>query len=200
MFKKFICALLFLTSVTAVAQTEGTADSAQKPQAASNPVVVMTTSAGVIELELMPTQAPITVRNFLRYVENGFYEGTIFHRVIDNFMIQGGGFNKDMLRKDTLPPIQNESANGLPNLRGTISMARTNAPHSATSQFFINLKNNHFLNANGPKPGYAVFGHVINGMDVVTAVGHTQTGRQGPYRDVPVEPIIIEKVELKNAQ
>ncbi|MCV6610797.1 MAG: peptidylprolyl isomerase [Amphritea sp.] len=200
MFKKFICALLFLTSVTAVAQTEGTADSAQKPQAASNPVVVMTTSAGVIELELMPAQAPITVRNFLRYVENGFYEGTIFHRVIDNFMIQGGGFNKDMLRKNTLPPIQNESANGLPNLRGTIAMARTNEPHSATSQFFINLKNNSALNAKSWKPGYTVFGHVINGMNVVTAVGLTQTGQQGPYRNVPVEPIIIEKVELKGAQ
>lgn len=197
MFKQLIFTLLCMTAVIAQAQT---GNAAQPATPTGNPVVIMTTSAGTIELELMPAQAPITVANFLRYVENNFYEGTIFHRVIDNFMIQGGGFNKDMLRKDTLPPIQNESANGLPNLRGTIAMARTNAPHSATSQFFINLKNNHFLNANGPKPGYAVFGHVINGMDVVTTVGHTQTGRQGPYRDVPVEPIIIEKVELKNAQ
>jgi len=161
------------------------------------PVVVMTTSAGVIELELMPEQAPLTVANFLRYVESGFFTDTIFHRVIDNFMIQGGGFTVDMERKDTLPPVRNESINGLPNMRGTISMARTNDPDSATSQFFINLKNNDFLNANGPRPGYAVFGKVVSGMDIITGIGHVQTGRQGPYKDVPVEPIVIQSVALK---
>lgn len=197
MIKKLIATALFFSSLITPALA---ADPGNTEPPRNNPVAIMTTSAGTIEIELMPQQAPQTVANFLRYVDNGFYEGTIFHRVIDNFMIQGGGFNKDMLRKDTLPPISNESANGLPNLRGTIAMARTNNPDSATSQFFINLKNNHFLNANGPKPGYAVFGQVINGMDVVTRVGHTQTGRQGPYRDVPVEPIIIEKVELKASQ
>ncbi|RTE64949.1 peptidyl-prolyl cis-trans isomerase [Amphritea opalescens] len=162
-----------------------------------NPVVVMTTSAGVIELELMPEQAPLTVANFLRYVDSGFFTDTIFHRVIDNFMIQGGGFSADLERKDTLPPVRNESANGLPNMRGTIAMARTNDPDSATSQFFINLKNNDFLNAKGPRPGYAVFGKVINGMDIITQIGHVQTGRQGPYSDVPVEPIVIQSVVLK---
>lgn len=161
------------------------------------PVVVMTTSAGVIELELMPEQAPLTVANFLRYVESGFFTDTIFHRVIDNFMIQGGGFTVDMERKDTLPPVRNESINGLPNMRGTISMARTNDPDSATSQFFINLKNNDFLNANGPRPGYAVFGKVVSGMDIITGIGHVQTDRQGPYKDVPVEPIVIQSVALK---
>lgn len=161
------------------------------------PVVVMTTSAGVIELELMPEQAPLTVANFLRYVDSDFFNGTIFHRVIDNFMIQGGGFSVDLERKDTLPPVRNESHNGLPNMRGTIAMARTNAPDSATSQFFINLKNNDFLNAKGPRPGYAVFGKVINGMDIITQIGHVQTGRQGPYRDVPIEPIVIQSVTLK---
>lgn len=200
MFKKLFFSLLLFTSVVAQAQTDTTEEASATTNATANPVVILTTSAGVIELELMPQQAPITVKNFLRYVENGFYEGTIFHRVMDNFMIQGGGYNKDMLRKDTLPPIQNESANGLPNLRGTIAMARTNAPHSATSQFFINLKNNHFLNAKDWKSGYAVFGHVINGMNVVAAIGLTQTGRQGPYENVPVKPIIIEKAELKRAQ
>ena len=161
------------------------------------PVVVMTTSAGVIELELVPEQAPLTVANFLRYVENGFFTDTIFHRVIDNFMIQGGGFTADLERKDTLPSERNESINGLPNMRGTISMARTNDPDSATSQFFINLKNNDFLNANGPRPGYAVFGKVVSGMDIITRIGHVQTGRQGPYKDVPVEPIVIQSVALK---
>ncbi|MDO6563741.1 peptidylprolyl isomerase [Amphritea sp. 1_MG-2023] len=162
-----------------------------------NPVVVMTTSAGVIELELLPEQAPLTVANFLRYVDNGLYSDTIFHRVIDNFMIQGGGFSVDLEKKDTLPPVRNESVEGLPNMRGTIAMARTNDPHSATSQFFINLKNNEFLNAKGSRPGYTVFGKVISGIDVITQIGHVQTGRQGPYKDVPLDPILIQSVSLK---
>ncbi len=186
MLKKFLLSLLLSVTVLNTAFADDV-----------NPVVVMTTSAGVIELELMPEQAPLTVANFLRYVDNGFFTNTIFHRVIDNFMIQGGGFSVDMERKDTLPPVANESVNGLPNMRGTIAMARTNDPNSATSQFFINLKNNDFLNAKGPRPGYAVFGKVVKGMDVITQVGHVQTGRQGPYKDVPVEPIVIQSVVLK---
>ena len=186
MFKKYLLSLLLSVGLLSPALAEDL-----------NPVIVMTTSAGVIELELMPEQAPLTVANFLRYVENDFFPDTIFHRVIDNFMIQGGGFSVDMERKDTLPPVRNESTNGLPNLRGTIAMARTNDPNSATSQFFINLKNNDFLNAKGPRPGYTVFGKVVNGLDVLTQIGHVQTGRQGPYKDVPVEPIIIQSVVLK---
>ena len=186
MIRKLFISLLFSALMIQAAQAEST-----------KPVVVMTTSAGVIEIELMPEQAPLTVANFLRYVENGFFKDTIFHRVIDNFMIQGGGFTQDMGRKDTLPPVRNESANGLPNLRGTIAMARTNDPHSATSQFFINLKHNDFLNAKGPKPGYAVFGRVTEGMDVITRIGHTQVQRVGPYKNVPVTPIVIESVEVK---
>lgn len=186
MLKKYLLSLLLSVTFFSTAFAEEV-----------KPVVVMTTSAGVIELELMPEQAPLTVANFLRYVENGFFTNTIFHRVIDNFMIQGGGFTVDLERKDTLAPVRNESTSGLPNMRGTIAMARTNDPHSATSQFFINLKNNDFLNANGPNPGYAVFGKVISGMDVITQIGHVQTGRQGPYKDVPVEPIVIQSVVLK---
>jgi len=186
MFKKYLLSLLLSVTLFSPAFADEV-----------KPVVVMTTSAGVIELELMPEQAPLTVANFLRYVENGFFTDTIFHRVIDNFMIQGGGFTTDLERKDTLPPVRNESINGLPNMRGTISMARTNDPDSATSQFFINLKNNDFLNANGPRPGYAVFGKVVSGMDIITRIGHVQTGRQGPYKDVPVEPIVIQSVALK---
>ncbi|WP_432470558.1 peptidylprolyl isomerase [Amphritea sp. HPY] len=162
-----------------------------------NPVVVMTTSAGVIEIEMMPEQAPASVENFLMYVEKGFYKGTIFHRVIDNFMIQGGGFDQDMSRKEAFPPIMNESMNGLNNDKGTISMARTNDPDSATSQFFINLKDNDFLNPRGRQAGYAVFGKVVSGIEIVEAIGKTSTGVVGPYRDVPKEAIIIENVTVK---
>lgn len=186
MFKKYLLSMLLSVTLFSPAFADDL-----------NPVVVMTTSAGVIELELMPEQAPLTVANFLRYVDSGFFTDTIFHRVIDNFMIQGGGFSADLERKDTLPPVRNESANGLPNMRGTIAMARTNDPDSATSQFFINLKNNDFLNAKGPRPGYVVFGKVINGMDIITQIGHVQTGRQGPYSDVPVKPIVIQNMALK---
>uniref|UniRef100_UPI0035E3F972 peptidylprolyl isomerase n=1 Tax=Aliamphritea ceti TaxID=1524258 RepID=UPI0035E3F972 len=163
--------------------------------AADNPVVTMTTSEGVIKLELYPEKAPHTVKNFLTYVENGFYQGTVFHRVMDNFMIQGGGFTSNMTMKETLPPIVNESANGLINKKGSISMARTQIEDSATAQFFINLKDNHFLNGTPGKAGYAVFGQVIEGMDVVEKIGKTKTGNRGRFQNVPVNSITINNVE-----
>ncbi|GGK54182.1 peptidylprolyl isomerase [Amphritea balenae] len=189
MFKKIFVSLLLSFSLIQAAAAEQT-----------NPVVVMTTSEGVIELEMMPEQAPKTVANFLKYVDNGFFEGTIFHRVIKDFMIQGGGFTMHMDRKETLPPVQNESGNGLQNLTGTIAMARTQDPHSASSQFFINLKDNHFLNGTSMKAGYAVFGRVSSGMDIVTKIGATETGTRGAYRDVPAKPILIQSVKLKQAE
>jgi cyclophilin family peptidyl-prolyl cis-trans isomerase len=157
----------------------------------------METSAGTIRIELFPQQAPITTQNFLAYVDSGFYDGTIFHRVIPGFVVQGGGFTRDMERKATnRPAIQNESTNGLKNLRGTLSMARTNAAHSATSQFFINLVDNPALDPGG-RPGatwgYAVFGKVIDGMDVVDAIAAQPTTTVDGMADVPVEPVVIEK-------
>ena len=160
--------------------------------------VLMKTNKGDIVLELNADKAPVTVENFLRYVNDGAYDGTIFHRVIPNFMIQGGGFTADMKRKEAGAPIDNEADNGLRNERGTIAMARTSNPHSATAQFFINTKNNDFLNHKGKSPqgwGYAVFGHVAEGMDVVAAISGVKTGTRGPFRDVPADPIVITKVK-----
>jgi len=162
-----------------------------------NPIVVMETSEGVIKIELDAAKAPITVENFLKYVDDKFYDGTIFHRVIPGFMIQGGGFTEDMQQKETLPPIKNEASNGLRNNTGTIAMARTSVVDSATSQFFINVKDNDFLNHQNESPsgyGYAVFGKVIDGMDVVHKIEHVQTTSVGPHRDVPAKPVIIQKV------
>ncbi len=156
--------------------------------------VLMTTSEGDILLELDLESAPVTVDNFLGYVDSGFYEGTIFHRVIRNFMIQGGGLKPDMTQKPTRPPIRNESGNGLSNRRGTVSMARTNAPDSATCQFFINVVDNPALDAPPTGgPGYAVFGKVVAGMDVVDAIKAVQTGLKKGHRDVPIEDVVIEK-------
>jgi cyclophilin family peptidyl-prolyl cis-trans isomerase len=163
---------------------------------AKRPVVVIETSAGDITVELFPDRAPITVDNFLAYVKSGFYEGTIFHRVIRGFMIQGGGVTADLQRKPTRPPIKNEAANGLKNTRGTIAMARTSEVDSATSQFFINTVDNAFLDHKGPDPkdyGYAVFGRVIAGMEVVDRI---EQGKTGPG-DVPVEPVLIKRVRIK---
>jgi cyclophilin family peptidyl-prolyl cis-trans isomerase len=162
-----------------------------------NPVVKMTTSMGVIQIELYPEKAPVTVGNFLGYVKDGFYDGTIFHRVINRFMIQGGGFTEGMKQKPTRPAIVNECGPELRNLRGTIAMARTSAPNSATCQFFINQKDNPALDFDGPnKPGYAVFGKVIEGMDVVDRIATVQTMRLPTgMGDVPVQPIVIQKVE-----
>ena len=164
---------------------------------ASNPQVVMETSRGEIVLELYPDKAPLTVKNFLAYIDAGFYSGTVFHRVIPGFMIQGGGFSRGMQKKPTLTPVKNEAFNGLKNDRGTIAMARTQDPHSASSQFFINTADNADLNYNGQTPsgwGYAVFGKVIEGMQVVDAISKVETGTQGPFRDVPKTPVEIIQV------
>jgi cyclophilin family peptidyl-prolyl cis-trans isomerase len=159
--------------------------------------VVMKTSMGDIRLELYPDQAPVTVQNFLEYANSGFYDGTIFHRVISSFMIQGGGFTPDMQKKATREPIVNEAANGLSNRRGTIAMARLPQPDSATAQFFINVQNNMNLDYNGAQnPGYAVFGRVTDGMDVVDDIRFVPTTRVGPYSDVPAEPVIIEEIRV----
>jgi cyclophilin family peptidyl-prolyl cis-trans isomerase len=159
--------------------------------------VKLETSIGDIVIELNEKAAPVTVKNFLRYAEESFYDGTIFHRVIPNFMIQGGGFKSDMQQKKTHEPIVNEAKNGLKNDRGTIAMARTNDPNSATAQFFINYKNNDFLNYAGTQnPGYAVFGKVIEGMDVVDKIAAVKTSQKGPQSDVPVEPVVIKSAKV----
>ena len=157
-----------------------------------NPIVKLQTSKGDIYIELYKNEAPITVENFLTYVKDGFYDGTIFHRVMPNFMIQGGGFTADMERKDTRDPIVNEASNGLLHERGTVAMARKREPDTATSQFFINHKDNDFLNyIENENPGYAVFGKVIDGMDVVDAIASVMTTTVNDMADVPVEPVII---------
>lgn len=166
---------------------------------AADPQVDMKTSAGTIRLELYPAKAPKTAENFLQYVKDGHFNGTIFHRVIDNFMIQGGGFDKGFKQKPTRDPVQNEAKNGLKNDLGTIAMARTSAPHSASSQFFINGKNNDFLNAASAQDGwgYTVFGKVVSGMDVVMKISKSPTGSGGPFpADVPREMVVIESVAL----
>ena len=161
--------------------------------------VLMETSKGNIELALDADKAPVTVANFLRYVDEGFYDGTVFHRVISGFMIQGGGMTEDMQKKPTHEPIKNEADNGLSNKRGTIAMARTSDPNSATSQFFINHKDN--PNLDFPNyGGYAVFGKVIKGMDVVDAIAATPTGIKAGRRDVPVETIFIKSVKRVEPQ
>jgi len=166
--------------------------------AAADPVHVrMKTSLGDIALELYPDRAPVTVQNFVDYANSGFYDGTIFHRVISHFMIQGGGFTPDMQKKPTREPIVNEADNGLSNRRGTIAMARLPQPDTATAQFFINVQNNMNLDyKNERNPGYAVFGQVTEGMDVVDDIRFVPTTRVGAYSDVPVEPVIIEEVRV----
>jgi cyclophilin family peptidyl-prolyl cis-trans isomerase len=159
----------------------------------------METSMGTITLELDEGKAPETVENFVGYAKDGHYDGTIFHRVIDGFMIQGGGFTKSMDQKPTRAPIRNEAMNGLKNLRGTIAMARTNVVDSATSQFFINLVDNGFLDFSMPTPqgfGYAVFGRVTDGMQVVDAIAKVKTGFSGPHQNVPETPVVIKKVTI----
>ena len=166
---------------------------------AADPQVDMKTSLGTIRIELYPAKAPKSVENFLQYVKDGHFNGTIFHRVIDNFMIQGGGFDKGYKQKSTRAPIENEAKNGLKNDLGTLAMARTSAPHSASSQFFINLKDNNFLNAASSQDGwgYAVFGKVVGGMDVVMKIAKTPTGPGGPFpTDAPREMVVIESATV----
>ena len=166
----------------------------------ANPTVLLETTSGDILIELYADKAPATVENFLKYVNEGFYANTIFHRVIKGFMIQGGGMNMKMEEKATHAPIKNEADNGLANERGTIAMARTNDPDSATAQFFINVANNDFLNHKNETPsgyGYAVFGKVIQGQDVVDRIKSVSTGSYGPYQDVPKTPVIIKSIVQK---
>jgi peptidyl-prolyl cis-trans isomerase A (cyclophilin A)/peptidyl-prolyl cis-trans isomerase B (cyclophilin B) len=188
------------------ATTKAKAKVAEAPAAAESDKsaatkVLMKTSLGDMTIELYPDKAPKTVENFLGYVNSGFYDGTVFHRVIDNFMIQGGGFTQDLHQKPTKPAIPNEAKNGLSNLRGTLAMARTGDPNSATAQFFINVVDNPRLDftseANGATWGYCVFGKVTSGLDVVDKIRAVPTGAQGPFRsDVPVTPVVIEKVTV----
>ncbi len=169
-------------------------------QAASNPVVVMKTTHGVVEIELNQEKAPLSVANFLAYVDAKFYDNTIFHRVIPGFMIQGGGFNKKMEQKTTRAPVQNEANNGLLNDTGTIAMARTSDPHSATAQFFINVENNSALNHTGMTEagwGYAVFGKVIKGMDVVNRIKAVRTGNLSGHQNVPMDTVMIKSIRRK---
>jgi peptidyl-prolyl cis-trans isomerase B (cyclophilin B) len=159
-------------------------------------MVELHTNHGVIKLELDADKAPKSVENFLNYVKAGHYDNTVFHRVIDGFMIQGGGFEPGMKQKTTQAPIDNEANNGLKNVKGSVAMARTNDPHSATAQFFINVNDNDFLNHSSPTPqgwGYAVFGKVVDGLDVVDNIRKVKTGSKGFHQDVPVDDVVIEK-------
>jgi peptidyl-prolyl cis-trans isomerase B (cyclophilin B) len=162
-------------------------------------MVELHTNHGVIKLELDAEKAPKSVENFLNYVKAGHYDNTVFHRVIDGFMIQGGGFEPGMKQKPTAEPINNEANNGLKNVNGSVAMARTNDPHSATAQFFINVNDNDFLNHSSPTPqgwGYAVFGKVIEGMDVVEKIKKVKTGSKGFHQDVPADDVVIEKAVI----
>jgi len=177
-------------------QSVSTTPAAGQP---ANPRVLIETSKGNLTVEVFPGNAPLSAANFLGYVKSGFYDGLAFHRVIPGFMVQGGGMTPDMVEKAKGAPIQNEADNGLKNLRGTLAMARTGDPHSASSQFFINVADNAFLNHRGKTPqgwGYAVFGQVVDGMDVVDAIVAVPRGNRGPHGDVPVEPIVMKRVSL----
>jgi peptidyl-prolyl cis-trans isomerase B (cyclophilin B) len=183
--------MLFLTTTFSFAAGNLMSDTSSK--------VKLTTSLGDIIIQLNPEKAPVSSANFLTYVNEGFYNGTIFHRVIPGFMAQGGGFDTSFNQKAVHDPIKNEADNGLPNKRGTLAMARTNVPDSATAQFFINYKDNSFLNHTSPTPsgwGYAVFGEVIEGMDVVDKMADQPTGNRGGHQDVPKTDIVIEKAEV----
>jgi cyclophilin family peptidyl-prolyl cis-trans isomerase len=187
-FKKFVLVLAFLTLSF---------------QVSAATVVEFQTSAGNFTVELYPEKAPKTVANFLQYVKDGFYTNTIFHRVISRFMIQGGGFERDLTEKQTRPPVVNESNNGLLNQEGTIAMARTQDPNSATAQFFINLADNQFLNYTSPEPeriGYCVFGKVIQGIEVVRKIGLVPTGNMRGFSDVPIRPIVIKQASIKASE
>jgi len=166
-------------------------------QVSGNPLAIISTTKGDITIELFEQQAPLSVANFIRYAQSGFYDGTVFHRVIKRFMIQGGGFNRDMARKTTFEPVANESRNGLRNNRWTVAMARTMDPDSATAQFFINVNMNSSLDAGAGELGYSVFAQVIDGQYVVQAIEKTPVQSSGRFANLPIEPIIIEKVSIK---
>ena len=189
---RLACTTLLCIAVTTTAQA------ADKKPATANPMISITTTLGTIELELYPAKAPQTVKNFLQYVDKGFYNGTVFHRVIPGFMIQGGGFEPGMRLKPTGLPINNEADNGLKNVIGTIAMARTNDPHSATAQFFINTADNPALDHKGKNSqgwGYCVFGKVTRGIEVVKQIESVPTGQVGPFGDVPQRDVIITRIE-----
>jgi peptidyl-prolyl cis-trans isomerase B (cyclophilin B) len=191
--KRFFAFLSLLLSLSAFAAPLHTSTQGK------HPMVKLHTNFGIITLELDAEKAPVTVKNFLDYVNSGFYSNTVFHRVIDGFMIQGGGFEPGMKQKATNAPIKNEADNGLKNELYTIAMARTSDPHSATAQFFINIKNNSFLNHSAPNSqgwGYCVFGKVVGGTDVVDAIRKVKTGNSGFHQDVPKEDVIITKAEV----
>jgi cyclophilin family peptidyl-prolyl cis-trans isomerase len=194
-----------MTALSALAflvlfQTVGGTQPQPATPAPGNPTVLISTSLGDITVELYNDRAPVSVQNFLQYVNEGFYPGTIFHRVISGFMIQGGGFTTDMVEKPTRPPIRNEATNGLTNVRGTLAMARTEALRSATAQFFINVADNRVkLDHHGFSPedfGYAVFGRVLSGLEVCDRIAAVKTRTNGPHEDVPVEPVVIKAVRV----
>lgn len=190
----FILPLMLLLTTTLSFATEKNMSDTSQPSK-----VKLTTSLGAIVIQLNTEKAPVSSANFIKYVNEGFYNGTIFHRVIKDFMAQGGGFDTGFKQKTTHEPIKNEADNGLSNSRGTLAMARTSDPNSATAQFFINYKENSFLNHTSPTPsgwGYAVFGEVVEGMDVVDAMAKQPTGNRGGHQDVPKTDIVIEKAEV----
>ncbi len=195
---KFNLPLLAAAAFTFAGLTGQTPAQETPPVSDAKPVkIVMDTSKGAIELELDAAKAPATVANFVQYVKKGHYDGLIFHRVIPNFMIQGGGFTADMQQKATDAPIQNEAKNGLKNVRGSIAMARTSIPHSASSQFFINLKDNSFLDYPGQDGwGYCVFGKVTKGQEIVDAIAAVETTSKGGHRDVPAEAVTIKSAKV----
>jgi peptidyl-prolyl cis-trans isomerase A (cyclophilin A) len=194
-----VAAALLLVTVAACSKATG-----EKPQPApepeGNPMVQLETSVGAITVELDREHAPKSVENFLAYADAGFYDGTVFHRVIPGFMIQGGGFDPEMQQKQTRPPIENEATNGLKNTKGTLAMARTSDPNSATAQFFINLVDNAFLDHGSRDYGYAVFGRVVEGMEIVEKIAAVPTGQRGPHQNVPLEPVVIESVDRVDPQ
>jgi cyclophilin family peptidyl-prolyl cis-trans isomerase len=188
------CTLLISLSVQGFSAEKKVANSLIKDP--NNPVVLMKTNMGDITIELYKKEAPITVENFINYINSGFYENTIFHRVINGFMIQGGGFESGLKQKETLAPIKNEAKNGLSNKTGTLAMARTNVVDSATAQFFINVQDNAFLDHSPKNYGYAVFGKVVEGMDVVNAIKAVKTATVSQFQNVPKKDVIIKKVTL----
>lgn len=192
--------LLILFFMAAIALVRTTAFAEPAAQKKAGPLVTLKTTKGDITIELAQDRAPATVKNFLDYAREGFYNGTVFHRVIPGFMIQCGGFTADMQQKKTRAPIKNEADNGLRNARGTLAMARTSDINSATSQFFINLTDNSFLDHGIRDFGYAVFGRVTAGMDVIDTIAGVATGSVGPHQNVPVEPVVINSAVVADAQ